>query len=188
MTEPTTTPPGSGGGSDDGEANTFADAFEIAKEALSPAEASVFRDFEQQFRQDLSLEAYQKGLQLAAAKKNDDAIARFERAIELHPSGTHIASVKLALAQTLRTEKRQAEALVYAQQVADQTADAALQPDGWWLVARCARDLGDLDTSRDALRTLINKWPRSALSRDARPMLRDVTREIWLGKETAPAQ
>jgi TolA-binding protein len=161
---------------------------EIAKEALSPAEASMFRDFEQQFRQDLSLETYQKGLQLVTAKKTEDAIARFESAIALHPTGTHIPAVKLALAQTLRSEKRIAEALVYAQQVADQTADAALQPDGWWLVARCSRDLGDLDTSRDALRTLINKWPRSALSRDARPMLRDVTREIWSGKQAAPAQ
>jgi predicted RNA polymerase sigma factor len=81
-----------------------------------------------------------------------------------------------------------AEALVYAQQVADQTTDVALQADGWWLVARCARDIGDLDTARDALKLLIKKWPRSALSRDARPMLRDVTREAYLGKkaETVP--
>ena len=93
--------------------------------------------------------------------------------------------MKHALALSLRQEKRSAEALVYAQQVADQTSDATLQPDGWWLVALCARDVEDLDTSRDALRTLINKWPRSALSRDARPMLRAVTREIWLGKQGA---
>ena len=32
----------------------------MSKEALSPAEAAVFRDFEQQFRQDLSLEVYKK--------------------------------------------------------------------------------------------------------------------------------
>jgi TolA-binding protein len=159
----------------------------IAKEALSPAEAAVFRDFEQQFRQDLSLEAYQKGLALAEERKHEEAIQRFEEAIELHPTGPHIPAVKLSLASSLRSEKRPAEALVFAQQVADQTTDGSLQPDGWWLVALCARDLDDLDSARDALKLLINKWPRSALSREARPLLRLVTREAYLGKKAATA-
>ncbi len=160
---------------------------EIAKAALSPAEAAVFRDFEQQFRRDLSLEAYQKGLALADARKHGEAIARFEKALELHPDGPHAPAVKHSLALSLRKEKRSAEALVFAQQVAEQTSDGALQPDGWWLVALCARDLGDLDTAREALRILIKKWPRSALSREARPLLREVTREAYLGKQTATA-
>ena len=116
------------------------------------------------------------------AKKYADAIKRFEEATELHPNGSQIPAVKHSLALALRKEKRSAEALVLAQQVADQTTDSALQPDGWWLVALCARDVDDLDTARDALKILIKKWPRSALSRDARPLLREVTREAYLGK------
>jgi outer membrane protein assembly factor BamD (BamD/ComL family) len=159
----------------------------MSKEALSPAEAAVFRDFEQRFRQDLSLEAYQKGLALMEGKKYVEAIKRFEEATELHPNGSHIPAVKHSLALSLRKEKRSAEALVLAQQVADQTTDSALQPDGWWLVALCARDEDDLDTARDALKILIKKWPRSALSRDARPLLREVTREAYLGKKATMA-
>jgi TolA-binding protein len=159
----------------------------MAKEALSPAEAAVFRDFEQQFRQDLSLETYQEGIALADAKKHVEAIKRFEEAIELHPNGSHVPTVKHSLALSLRKEKRSAEALVFAQQVADQTTDGALQPDGWWLVALCARDLDDLDTAREALKILIKKWPRSALSREARPLLREVTREAYLGKKATEA-
>jgi TolA-binding protein len=157
----------------------------MAKEALSPAEAAVFRDFEQRFRQDLSLQMYQKGLQLTAAKKYADAIARFGEALELHPEGTHVPAVKHSLALALRKEKRSAEALIWAQQVAEQTVDPALQADGWWLVGRCARDMDDLDTAKEALKTLINKWPRSALAREARPLFREVTREIWQGKQSA---
>ena len=160
---------------------------EMAKEALSPAEAAVFRDFERQFRQDLSLEAYQKGLALADAKKHGEAIKRFEESIELHPNGSHTPAVKHSLALSLRKEKRSAEAMVFAPQVADQTSDGALQPDGWWLVALCARDLDDLDTAREALKVLIKKWPRSALSREARPFLREVTREAYLGKKATAA-
>jgi len=157
----------------------------LAKEALSPAEAAAFRDFEQQFRQDLSVEAYQKGLALAEVRKHAEAIKRFEEAIKLHPSGPTAPAIKYSLALSLRHEKRPGEALVFAQQVADQTTNSALQPDGWWLVALCARDIGDLDTARDALKTLIKKWPRSALSREAKPLLREVTREAYLGKKTA---
>ena len=159
----------------------------MAEEALSPAEAATFRDFEQQFRQDLSLEAYQQGLGLVGAKKYEEAIKRFEEAMELYPSGSHVPSVKHSLALALRKEKRSAEALVYAQQVADQTTDSALQPDGWWLVALCSRDIDDLDTARDALKILIKKWPRSALSPEARPLLREVTREAYLGKKGTTA-
>ncbi|KPK11050.1 MAG: hypothetical protein AMJ62_16495 [Myxococcales bacterium SG8_38] len=161
---------------------------EIVKRALSPVEAAVFRDFEQRFRRDLSLEAYQKGLASAEARKHEAAIERFEEAIELDPSGAHIPAVKHSLAISLRQQKRPAEALVFAQQVAEQTTDSALQPDGWWLVALSARDLNDLDTAREALKTLIRKWPRSALSRDARPLLRAVTREAYLGKQDASAE
>ena len=157
----------------------------MSKEALSPAEAAVFRDFEQQFRQDLSLEVYKKGLVLAEGRKYADAIKRYEESIELDPNGSYVPAIQSALAFAFRKDGRSAEALVLAQQVAQQETDTALQPDGWWLTALCARDVGDLDTSRDALRVLINKWPRSALSRDARPMLRDVTREIYLGKKAA---
>ncbi len=157
----------------------------ISKEALSPAEAAVFRDFEQQFRQDLSLEAYKKGLVLSEARNYTDAIKRFEEAIELDANGPHVPAAQSGLAFALRKERRPAEALVLAQQVARQETDTALQPDGWWLTALSARDVGDLDTSRDALRVLINRWPRSALSRDARPLLRQVTKEIYLGKKGA---
>ena len=157
----------------------------MSKQALSPAEAAVFRDFEQQFRRDLSLEAYKKGLVLSEGRKYGDAIKRLEEAIELDPDGSHVPAVRSALAFALRKDGRPAEALVLAQQVAQQEMDTALQPDGWWLTALSARDVGDLDTSRDALRVLINKWPRSALSRDARPLLRDVTKEIYLGKKGA---
>lgn len=159
----------------------------MSKEALSPTEAAVFRDFERQFRQEVSLEVYKKGLVLAESRKYADAIERYEEAIELDSDGAHIPAVKSALAYALRKNGRPAEGLVLAQQVARQTNDTSLQPDGWWLTALCARDVGDLDTARDALRVLINKWPRSALSRDARPVLRNVTKEIYLGKKDAAA-
>lgn len=159
----------------------------IAKEALSPTEAAMFRDYEQRFREELSLEAYKKGLALAESRKYADAIKRYEQALELDPNGPRVPAVRAALAYALRKDGRASEALVLARQVASQEVDAALQPDGLWLTALSARDVGDLDTAREALRTLINKWPRSALTRDARPLLRDVTQQIYASKAASAA-
>jgi tetratricopeptide (TPR) repeat protein len=100
---------------------------DMVKQALSPVEAAVFRDFEQQFRQDLSLQAYQKGLALVETRKHEAAIDRFQEAIKLDPNGAHIPAVKASLAAELRREKRPGEALVLAQQVAEQTTDSSLQ-------------------------------------------------------------
>ncbi|MEM9730977.1 MAG: tetratricopeptide repeat protein [Myxococcota bacterium] len=155
----------------------------VSKEALTPVEAAVFRDYERQFRSELALELYKKGLALAESRKYSEAIKRYEQALELDPDGPRAPAVQAALAYSLRKNGRAAEALVLARQVASQEADSALQPDGWWIVALSARDVGDLDTSREAARILINKWPRSALARDARPLLRDVTKQIYLGKQ-----
>ena len=155
----------------------------LPKEALSATEAAYFRDVERQFRLDLSIQANQKGLELARTNRQSDAIEQFQKAIELRADGPHIPQVQYNLARALRRIGRPAEALVFAQRVAKQTTDRALQPDGWWMTALCARDLRDLDTAREALKTLIKKYPRSALNRDARPLLRELTREVYQRKK-----
>ena len=155
----------------------------LPKDSLSPAEAAFFRDVEREFRSDLSMQAYQKGLEQVRVGKHKEAAASFREAVELRSEGAHIPAVQFNLAKTLRRLGRSDEALVLAKQVAEQSLDPALQPDGWWLLAACARDGDDLDTARSALKMLIKKYPRSALSRDARPLLRELTREAYLGKK-----
>lgn len=159
----------------------------LPKDSLSPAEAAFFRDVERQFRADLSMQAYQRGLEQVRAGKYKEATASFREATELRSEGAHIPAVQYNLAKTLRRLGHSDQALVLAKQVAEQSTDPSLQPDGWWLTAACARDGGDLDTARSALKTLIKKYPRSALSRDARPLLRELTREAYLGKSAAAA-
>ena len=50
-----------------------------------------------------------------------------------------------------------------AQEVIDQNVDKELQDDAAWLLSQCAEDLGNIDDARNALRTLLRRWPRSAL-------------------------
>ncbi len=92
--------------------------------------------------------------------------------------------MKYHLARALRRLGRQSEAMVYARQVVEQQLDRELQDDATWMLALCAEELDDIDTAREALRTLIRRWPRSSLARDARPKLRDLTRRAIRGDQT----
>lgn len=155
----------------------------LAQEKLSPAERAFFRDTVERFRLDLSVAAYQNGLDLMRTGRYAEAAEKFQQSLHLKDQASHVPSVKYQLARALRRLGRQSEAMVYAQQVIDQNIDKDLQDDATLLLAQCAEELGDLDTARDSLRTLLRRWPRSSLAPDARRELRDVNRRILQGHE-----
>ena len=157
---------------------------QIASEKLSPAESAFFQDTYDRFRLDLSIAAYQNGLELMRTARYAEAAEKLQESIRLRDEAAHIPSVQYQLARALRHLGRQSEAMVYARQVIEQQIDRELQDDATWLLSLCAEELDDLDTARDALRTLIRRWPRSALARDARPHLRELTRRAIRGRNT----
>ena len=74
---------------------------------------------------------------------------------------------------------RAGEAALLATEVVDQNIDKELQDDATWLLSECAEDLGNIDDARNALRTLLRRWPRSALVPDASRRLRDLNMKVW---------
>lgn len=154
---------------------------QITNEKLSSAEEAFFRDTYDRFRLDLSIGAYQNGLELMRTARYAEAAEKFQESIRLRDEAAHIPSVKYQLARALRQLGRQSEAIVYARQVVEQQIDRDLQDDATWLLSRCAEELDDIDTALSALRTLIRRWPHSSLARDARPHLRELARRAIRG-------
>jgi TolA-binding protein len=148
----------------------------IAHENLTRAERAFFRDTYERFRLDLSVTAYQAGLSLMRTGRYAEAAEKFQDSMRLKDDAAHIPAVKFNLATALWRLGRQSEAIVYARQVVEQNIDRELQDDATWLLARCSQELDDIDTARDALRTLLRRWPRSAHAQDARQLLRDLAR------------
>lgn len=146
----------------------------IADENLSRAERAFFRDTYDRFRLDLSVSAYQSGLELMRTERYAEAAEKFQEAIRLNDESPHVPAVKYQLARALRRLGRQGQAMVYARQVVEQNVDRELQDDALWLLALCAEELDDLDTAQQSLRTIMRRWPRSTLAREARPKLRDL--------------
>jgi TolA-binding protein len=149
---------------------------EISHENLTRAERAFFRDTYERFRLDLSLSAYQSGLALMRTGRYAEAAEKFQESMRLKDDAAHIPAVKLNLATALWRLGRQSEAIVYARQVVEQNIDRELQDDATWLLARCSQEIDDIDTARDALRTLLRRWPRSSNAQDARQLLRDLAR------------
>ena len=162
------------------------DGFEaIRREQLSRAEAAFFRDTVDQFRLDLSVAAYQRGLDLMRTERYAEATEAFQEAIRLEDEAAHIPAVKYNLARALRRLGRQSEAMVLSQEVIDQQIDRELQDDATYLLAQCAQELGRLDDARRALLNILRRWPRSALAADARTDLAEVSQRI---REGGPAR
>lgn len=159
---------------------------EVRREELSPAEAAFFRDQIDRFQVDLSVQAYQNGLDLVRTGRYAEAAEAFQEAIRLDEDGTHIPAVKLELARALRHLGRDALAKELAAEVAEQTVDRELQDDGLLLFAQCAETLGEFDEARAALRTYMRRWPRAAFAVDVRRHLSDLNRRAMRGETSPP--
>ncbi|MCA9607549.1 MAG: tetratricopeptide repeat protein [Myxococcales bacterium] len=159
---------------------------ELRREQLSRAEAAFFRDTVDRFHLDLSLEAYQNGLDLMRTGRYAEAAEAFQEAIRQKEDAAHIPGVKLQLARALRRLGRHAEARVLAQQVVDQTIDRELQDDALLLYAAASEDLEDIDEARNALRTFLRRWPRGAESVSVRRHLADLNRRVMRGEVGHP--
>lgn len=140
---------------------------DMQKEQLSKAETEFFRDTEERFRLELSVQAYQNGLNLMGAGRYAEAAEALRESMRYKEEGSHTPAVKMQLAKALRALGKAAEAQVLAAAVMEQNIDKELQDDAAWLASQCAEDLGNLDEARKALQTLLRRWPRSSYANDA---------------------
>lgn len=159
---------------------------EVRRAQLSAAEAAFFRDTVDRFQEDLSVQAYQSGIDLVRTGRYAEAAEAFQESLRLKEDGAHIPSVRLELARALRHLGQDARAKELAADVAEQTVDRDLQDDGLLLFAECAEALGEIDEARAALRTYVRRWPRGAFAVDVRHKIADLNRRVMRGETARP--
>lgn len=144
---------------------------EVSKEQLSSAERAFFQHTVARFHAELSVEAYQQGLELLRTGRYAEASESFHDSLRLDEGAAHFAQVHYQLAHALQKLGKHAEARLELERVLEQNSDKEIHADATWLLAQTLDDLGDLDGARAQLRKLLAKWPRSALIPDARQFL-----------------
>jgi tetratricopeptide (TPR) repeat protein len=147
---------------------------QLRREHLSPAEAAFFQDVVDRFRTDLSLEAYERGLEHARLARYVQAYEAYDEAVRLREEAGHIPRVRIAQADALRHLGRQREALVVLQAVAD-GADTEAADDALLAMAHCQADLQQFGEARTTLRTLLRRFPYGTASQEARMYLLALT-------------
>jgi TolA-binding protein len=143
----------------------------LDKEELSPAERVMFRDTVARFQSELSLEAYQSGLELLRTGHFTEAVEAFEDTLRLDEGAAHVPAARYQLALAELRLGRHAQAKQELERVLEQTSDREVQPAATMALAQVLEEQGDLDGARAQLRKLMTKWPRSALLPEARQYL-----------------
>jgi TolA-binding protein len=152
---------------------------EIRKEQLSKAEAAFFRDTEDRYRVELSVQSYQNGLNLMGTGRYAEAAEAFRESMRYKDEASHMPSVHFNLAKALRVLGRPAEAQVLANTVLEQNIDKDLQDDAVLLLSQCAEDLGNYEDARNYLAKLLRRWPHSVLVNDAMKHLTELNIRAW---------
>lgn len=139
----------------------------LRRERLPSAEAAFFQDSVDRFRTDLSVNAYERGLEHARLARYVQANESFEEAVRLREDAAHIPRVKLAQGDALRHLGRHREAIVVLQTVAD-GPDSDAADDALFTIARCQTELNQYAEARTTLRTLLRRFPYGSTAQEAR--------------------
>lgn len=155
----------------DGRQQEVVEAWEqLRRERLTAVELAMFQDVVDRFRSNLSVIAYQRGLEHARMARYAEAGESYEEALRLKDDAGHIPFVRIAQADALRHLGRQREAIVMLQAVADGN-DREAADDALLKMSQCQVDLQLFGDARTTLRTLLRRFPYGTVANEARNYL-----------------
>jgi TolA-binding protein len=159
-----------------GKKRELIDAYEaLRKEKLTRAEAAFFRDAVERAKNELSVDAYQEGLESLRASRWHEAVTAFEEALRFNPNATHAPSAQLNLAASYRHLNRQRDAVPILVKLSEASADPEVLDDAMFLLAECLIDIQAWNDAKTTLRNFIRRYPKSSYINDARMALADLS-------------
>ena len=143
----------------------------LREQPLSRAELAVFTDAVERAKAELSVEAYQAGLDHARAGRLSEAAQQLEQSTKLASEGAHLPSAKLELARAYRRLNRQREAIPMLSQLSETSPNPDVLDDATLLLAECLIDIQAYNDAKATLRSFIRRFPDSPLVNDAKMAL-----------------
>lgn len=152
------------------------DQFESLKNLpLSRAEMAAFSDAVDKARGELSIKAYETGLDHLRTGRWHEAAQAFEDAIAKKETAAHIPAAKLNLARAYRKLNRQRDAIPILVQLSEASPDKEILDDATFLLAECLIDIQAWNDAKTTLRSFIRRFPDSPFSNDAKMALADLS-------------
>lgn len=147
----------------------------LDRRELSPLEIRFLEETADRFRSELSMLAFEEGLEHERQDRLPESVASYQRSIALAKGGPHVARVRMHLAKAFRARGMQDEAIEVLHSILDsEEADRELVAEARWNLALTYAEGRKRDEARRELLYVINKFPTSQWARLARPKLMDV--------------
>ena len=147
---------------------------EIQKLDLSKTEQALFSRAVEKAKAELSLIAYQEGLDHVRAERWHEAEQSLSESLRHNPSAAHAPNAKLKLAQAFRILGRQREAVPILMSLSESSPDKEVMDDATYLLAQTQVDLQAYNDAKNTLRAFIRRFPTSSRINDARMQLAEL--------------
>lgn len=147
---------------------------EVSKLPLTHTERAVFESAAERARNELSLIAYQTGLDHVRTGRWHEATQALKESIQYKPDAAHSAQAKLQLALSLRSLNRQREAIPILLQISEASADKEVMDEATLLLAECQIDIQAWNDAKNTLRSFIRRFGSSPRLNDAKAKLADL--------------
>lgn len=140
----------------------------IDRETMTPIERKLLDGAILEFRNDLSMQHYTKGLEFVGQGKYAEAVESLRAALDYRDEGGHATAAKVQLSDALRLQGKPREAIAILQRLLEEQVDRELADDAYWFLALAYEDAHQKDEARSVLRALMRQYPDSQYVRAAR--------------------
>jgi len=147
---------------------------EVSHFELSRAERLVFDAALERAKNELSLIAYQTGLDHVRTARWHEAEQALRESLGEKSDAAHSAEARYQLAVTLRALGRQRDAIPMLIELSESSTDKEVVDDATFLLGSCQVDIEAWNDAKTTLRTFIRRFPSSARLNDARAKLAEL--------------
>jgi len=144
---------------------------EVSKLPLTKTERAVFEAAVDRARDELSLMAYQTGLDHAHMQRWQEAQNSYEESLRYKPNSTHAPQVIYNLSIALRALGQQRVAIPQLQQLSEASVDRDVMDDATLLLAELQTDVQAWNEAKATLRSFLRRFPKSPLNLEAKAKL-----------------
>jgi len=147
---------------------------EISRLELSKTERLVFDAAFEKAKNELSLIAYQTGLDHVRTQRWHEAEQAFRESLNYKSDAAHSPEARLELAITFRALGRQRDAIPMLIELSEASSDKEVVDDATFLLAQCQVDIEAWNDAKTTMRTFIRRFPSSPRLNDIRAKLAEV--------------
>jgi TolA-binding protein len=144
---------------------------EVSKLALTATERVGFERAVERFRNEMSVLAYNTGLEHVRAQRWHEAERALRSSLENKEDAPHADEARYQLARTLRTLGRQREAITILSELSEGSTSRDVTDDASLLLAQAQTDIEAWNDAKNTLRTFMRRFPNSPHRNQARSEL-----------------